>query len=83
MRVDFVIVTALEEERDAVLSKLQGGRKLPPTEADVRVYFHAGVVRLISQSSSIRWQIELNLASVSAKARGRDQLRRCGKLENR
>lgn len=41
MRVDFVIVTALEEERDAVLSKLKGWRKLPPTKADVRVYFHA------------------------------------------
>jgi hypothetical protein len=27
--MDFVVVTALEEERDAVLSKLQGSRKLP------------------------------------------------------
>ena len=41
MRADFVIVTALEEERDAVLSKLPNYRKLPPTEHDVRVYFHA------------------------------------------
>jgi hypothetical protein len=41
MAVDFVIVTALEEERDAGLSKLQGSRKLPPTEDDLRVYFHA------------------------------------------
>jgi nucleoside phosphorylase len=41
MRVDFVIVTALEEERDAVLSKLPRIQKLPPTEDDVRVYFHA------------------------------------------
>jgi hypothetical protein len=41
MRVDFVIVTVLEEERDAVLSKLPGYRKLPPTSQDVRLYFHA------------------------------------------
>src|SRR2546423_14751618 len=41
MHVDFVIVTALEEERDAVLSKLPSYRKLPPTEDDVRVYFHS------------------------------------------
>lgn len=33
--MDFVIVTALEEERDAVLSKLPSTRKLPPTEDDV------------------------------------------------
>ncbi len=41
MRVDFVIVTALEEERDAVLLKLTGWHKLPPTHRDVLVYFHA------------------------------------------
>src|ERR1051326_2865767 len=41
MRVDFVIVTALEEERDAVLSKLTSWRKLPPTREDVLVYFDA------------------------------------------
>ncbi len=38
-RVDFVIVTPLEEERDAVLTKLPNHRKLPPTEDDIRVYY--------------------------------------------
>lgn len=38
---DFVIVTALEEERDAVLDKLPGYQKLPPAEDDVLVYFLA------------------------------------------
>ncbi len=37
--VDFVIVTALEEERDAVLRQLQSYHQLPPTDDDVRVYF--------------------------------------------
>ena len=37
--VDFVIVTALEEERDAVLDKLPGYQRLTPTEEDIRVYY--------------------------------------------
>jgi nucleoside phosphorylase len=37
--VDFVLVTALEEERDAVLDKLPGYRKLPPSIDDIRTYF--------------------------------------------
>lgn len=37
--VDFVIVTALEEERDAVLNKLPGYQRLGPFDDDVRVYF--------------------------------------------
>jgi len=39
--VDFVIVTALEEERDAVLDKLPGYQQLVPFEDDVRVYYRA------------------------------------------
>ncbi len=39
--VDFVIVTALEEELDAVLRQLPSYWKLPPSAADVRVYFGA------------------------------------------
>jgi nucleoside phosphorylase len=38
---DFVIVTALPEERDAVLARLPGARQLPPTVQDIRVYFSA------------------------------------------
>jgi nucleoside phosphorylase len=37
--IDFIIVTALPEERDAVLSKLPGYKKLPPSDEDVRVYY--------------------------------------------
>ncbi len=34
---DFLPITALEEERDAVRKRLRGWRQLPPTKADVRV----------------------------------------------
>jgi nucleoside phosphorylase len=37
--VDFVILTALEEERNALLSKLPSPRKLPPSSNDNRVYY--------------------------------------------
>lgn len=39
--VDFVIITALEEERDAVLDKLPGYQREKPTEEDIRVYYSA------------------------------------------
>jgi nucleoside phosphorylase len=39
--VDFVIVTALPEERDAVLQRLSNVTKVSPTHDDVRVYFRA------------------------------------------
>jgi nucleoside phosphorylase len=40
-RVDFVLLTALEEEREALLRRLPPLVKLPPSAADVLVY-HAG-----------------------------------------
>ncbi|MBN2393996.1 MAG: SUMF1/EgtB/PvdO family nonheme iron enzyme [Anaerolineae bacterium] len=39
--VDFVIITPLEEERDAVLTKLLGHRKLDPIPGDPYVYYQA------------------------------------------
>jgi nucleoside phosphorylase/tetratricopeptide (TPR) repeat protein len=39
--IDFVIVTALPEERDAVLEKLPGYQQLPATMDDIRTYFQA------------------------------------------
>jgi len=41
--VDFVIITTLEEERDAVLDKLPGCRRLKPSKEDIRVYFSANI----------------------------------------
>ena len=41
--IDFVLVTALAEERDALLSKLPGYQQLPPAKDDIRTYFQAYV----------------------------------------
>jgi nucleoside phosphorylase/sugar/nucleoside kinase (ribokinase family) len=40
-QIDFVLITALAEERDAVLAKLPGHQKLPPINDDIRTYFQA------------------------------------------
>lgn len=37
--IDFVILTPLAEERDAVLARLPGYRKLPPSNDDLRVHY--------------------------------------------
>jgi nucleoside phosphorylase len=42
-RVDFLIVTPLSEERDAILALLPSYRKLPPSEIDIRTYYLASV----------------------------------------
>lgn len=42
-RVDFLLITPLPEERDAVLKKLTGYKKLPPIEDDIHTYFQAEV----------------------------------------
>jgi len=40
-KVDFLLVTAIPEERDAVLAKLPRYRKLQPFKDDIRTYFQA------------------------------------------
>jgi nucleoside phosphorylase len=52
--VDFAIITALEEERDAVLSKLPGHRKLDKTSNDVRTYYEAEISTRRGDSVSYR-----------------------------
>ena len=42
-QIDFVIITPLAEERDAVLARLPGYRKLRPSEDDIRVYYAADI----------------------------------------
>jgi len=55
--VDFVIVTALEEERDAVLNKLAGYQKLMPSDSDIRVYFQADLPVTFPGSSTGTYRI--------------------------
>lgn len=42
-RIDFLLVTALPEERDALLAQLPGYTRVPPRRDDVHVYFSANV----------------------------------------
>ena len=51
-RVDFVLITALPEERDAVLAKLPSYHKLPPTNEDIRTYFQADIPITFPDSST-------------------------------
>ena len=39
--IDFVIITPLAEERDALLARLPGHYRLPPCDEDIRVYYAA------------------------------------------
>lgn len=41
--VDFVIVTALTEEREAVLHQLPNHQRLPPSNDDIRIYYTASL----------------------------------------
>lgn len=41
--IDFVLITALPEELDALLNKLPDYRKLPPTNEDIRTYYEAEI----------------------------------------
>jgi len=40
-KIDFVIITALPEERDAILNKLPNYQQLAPTQDDIRTYFQS------------------------------------------
>lgn len=78
--VDFVLVTALEEERDAVLGKLPGYRRLPPTRDDIRVYFEANVPVAFADGALGNYRIivmPLNgMGRVQATAAAGDAIRR-------
>jgi len=55
--VDFVIVTPLAEERDAVLNRLTGHEQLPPSEEDIRVYYRAEVPVSFPDGSRSRYSV--------------------------
>ncbi|MBL8470420.1 MAG: hypothetical protein JNM98_01360, partial [Rhodocyclaceae bacterium] len=53
--IDFLIVTPLQEERDAVLARLPAYRKLPPTADDIRVYYAAEIAARFPDGSPVRY----------------------------
>jgi len=55
--IDFLIITPLAEERDAVLSKLPAPLKTPPTEQDIRVYYKSILPVLFSDNTSCDYSI--------------------------
>lgn len=54
--VDFVIITPLEEEREAMLSKLQDVERIPPGN-DVRFYFKARLPVVVSDGSKTAYSV--------------------------
>jgi nucleoside phosphorylase len=78
--VDFLIVTALVEERDAVLSKLPVPQAQPPSEDDVRHYYTATVDAKWSDSTTCVYSVALvslaNMGRLQAAATAQDAIRR-------
>ncbi len=78
--VDFVIVTPLEEERDAVLEKLPGYRRLMPSEDDIRIYFGIHLPVTFPDGSSGTYQVVvmplLGMGRAQATAATNDAIRR-------
>ena len=54
---DFVIVTALEEELNAVLDKLQKYRKLPRAKDDIHTYYQADLPVNFSDGSTGKYRV--------------------------
>lgn len=79
-QVDFVIVTALEEERDAVLTKLPGYSKVPPTDEDIRVYFTCELPATFDDGSNTTYRVILvpllNMGRIEAANATGDAIRR-------
>src|SRR6266571_9039754 len=78
--VDFVIITALEDERDAVLSFLPTAQKQSPTEEDVRVYFYGDVSTRFPDGSNGGYRVvltcQLAMGRVEAANCANDAIRR-------
>jgi nucleoside phosphorylase len=54
--IDFLIITPLREERDAILRRLQA-RRVPPSRKDVRVYFRAKLPIKLADRTAVSYNI--------------------------
>jgi nucleoside phosphorylase len=79
-RVDFVLVTALPEERDALLEKLPGYRQLPPVKDDIRTYFQVDLPVTFPDNSTGKYRVMvmclLGMGRVQAVTATADAIRR-------
>src|SRR5262245_9632400 len=79
-RADFVIVTPLPEERDAVLERLPSPRKLVPNEIDIRTYYIAYVPITLPDGAMSTYSVVVTpltqIGQVDATAAALDAIRR-------
>jgi nucleoside phosphorylase len=79
-QADFVIITALEEERDAMLSKLDGYKRLNPSQADIRTYYQAHVPATLPDGAQTGYQVvvtaQLGMGRLQASIATSDAIRR-------
>jgi nucleoside phosphorylase len=79
-QADFVIITALEEEREAMLSKLPGHQRLNPSTADIRTYYLASVPAMLADGAAIDYRVAvtslLGMGRVQAVVATGDAIRR-------
>jgi nucleoside phosphorylase len=78
--VDVVIITALEEEREAVLRKLPGRRRVTPTRDDIQIYYSARLPVKIPNKPDSAYRIVVmslvNMGRVPAATATTDAIRR-------
>ncbi len=78
--VDFVIITALEEERDALLNKLPGYQLLSPSQEDIRQYYKVNLPVTFLDERTGEYSIIvislLNMGRVQASLATSDAIRR-------
>jgi nucleoside phosphorylase/tetratricopeptide (TPR) repeat protein len=77
---DFLILTPLQEERDAVLRCVGSYRKLPPSEHDIRVYYESDLAATFSDGSTTIYRVVvtplLGMGRVEAANATGDAIRR-------
>ncbi len=78
--VDFIIVTPLADERDAVLGQLGNHRRIPPSEQDIRVYYRADLPVTFPDDSTASYSVIvmplLDMGRVQAATATADAIRR-------
>ena len=57
--IDFVIITPLEEEREAMLAHLGKPNRLPPTNDDIRVYYPATIPITFTDGTVSEYEVVL------------------------
>jgi nucleoside phosphorylase len=80
MAIDFVLVTPLAEERDAVLDQLPGYEKVAASQHDIRVYYSAEVPVTVADGQLARYTVVVvpltNMGQTEAANATGDAIRR-------